>query len=98
MHRRSLRIALFALLAVPFTSFAAGEDKLAEGDKIRLLQWQDGKALDALPLYEEARKAGADEFEVEWRIASAYFWAGENTKDSAKLAEWGGKGVEHAEK
>src|SRR5688500_16160970 len=95
MHR-SLLLVLLAVSPVALAGPA--EDKLAEGDKIRLLQWQDGKALDALPLYDEALKAGADEFEVEWRKASAYFWAGENTKDTAKLADWGKKGVEHAEK
>lgn len=96
MHR-SLALVLF--LAVPSLAFAGpAEDKLAAGDKIRLLQWQDGKALDAIPVYEEARKLGADEFEVEWRLASTYFWAGENTKDSKKLADWGTKGVAHAEK
>jgi hypothetical protein len=35
---------------------------------------------------------------VEWRLASTYFWAGENTKDPKKLAEYGTKGVVHAEK
>ena len=98
MHR-SFAVVVSSLLAVSSLAFAGpAEDKLAAGDKIRLLQWQDGKALDAIPVYEEARKLGADEFEVEWRLASTYFWAGENTKDAKKLSEWGTKGVAHAEK
>ena len=76
----------------------AALEKLEEGDKIRLLQWDEGKALEAVPIYEEARTLGADPFEVEWRLASTYFWAGENTKDDDKLVEYGKKGVAHAEK
>ena len=97
---RSLALAASLLaLAVPSLAFAApADDKLAAGDKVRLLEWDDGKALDAIPLYEEARKLGADEFDVEWRLASTYFWAGENTKDKEKLIEYGTKGVAHAEK
>ncbi len=72
--------------------------KLAEGDRLRLLEWQQGNALKAIPLYEEALKAGADEYEVRWRIASAYFWAGENVTDAKKLEELGKKGIEQAEK
>lgn len=107
MHRSFVTSLFLALLAIPSLAAAgsppeaapgAAEAKLAEGDKIRLLEWDEGKALDALPLYEEARKLGADEFEVEWRIASAYFWAGEHTRDDKKLAAWGTKGVEHASK
>lgn len=96
---RRIAVLVIAALAVPCLAFAGPvEDKLAEGDKIRQQQWQDGKALDALAVYDEARKLGADEYEVEWRKASTYFWAGEGTKDNAKLFEYGMKGVEHAEK
>lgn len=98
MHR-SLVASFLALLAVPSFCFAGpAEDKLAEGDKIRLLEWDEGKALDSIAVYDEARTLGADEFEVEWRKASAYFWAGEHDHDAKKLAEWGTKGVGHAEK
>lgn len=96
---RSIALAAALAVAVPAAAFAGpAEDKLAEGDKIRLLEWDEGKALDAIPLYEEARTLGAPEFEVEWRLASTYFWAGENTKDDEKLVEYGEKGVKHAEK
>lgn len=98
MFRHAAAAALALCLASSVAMAGPAEDKLAEGDRIRQLEWDEGKALDALAFYDEAHKLGADEFEVEWRKASAYFWAGENTKDSKKLAEWGTKGVAHAEK
>lgn len=90
-------LALVAALLAASSSASANE-KIAKGDDLRLRQWQDGKALEALPLYEEALKEGADEFEIRWRMASAYFWEGERTTDSKKLVEIGKKCVEQAEK
>src|SRR5688572_103405 len=90
------RLVIAVALLLPLT--AAANEKLAKGDDLRLRQWQDGKALDAIAVYEEALKEGADEFEVRWRMASAYFWEGERTHESKKLVEIGKKCIAEAEK
>lgn len=90
-------LCLASILLVSTTALAA--DQITKADELRTKHWQDGKAMEAVAIYEEALKAeGADEFELRWRLASAYFWEGERTTSDKKLAELGKKCVEHAEK
>jgi hypothetical protein len=98
--RRLLAVPLLFSCFVPVLARAdAASDKMEEAKKLTM-QWLDGKALDAIPVYEDALKAGADEYEVRWREAGAYFWAGEALdpdKDSDKLADLGKKCIDKAE-
>lgn len=83
---------------MPAVAHAGVAETIAEADELRLLQWQNGKALDAVPLYEQALKDGADAYEVAWKTASSYFWAGENVTDAKQLEALGTKCLAAAEK
>src|SRR5882724_7865801 len=102
--RVSLAFA-FALAATPalaadtaYTGPAA--DKIVEADRLRTHEWDKGNAQKALPILDEAQKAGADEYEVRWRKAATYFWDGERydaDKDGKMLADLGQKCIAEAE-
>lgn len=89
---------LLSSLLLPAVARAGAAESIAAADKLRLLEWQNGKALEAIPLYESAAKEGADEYEIAWKTASAYFWAGENVTDAKKLEKLGEKCLASAEK
>jgi len=97
-------ISLLLACFVPGLAAAAESDaataKLAEGLKLAR-SFLEGHAEEAIPVYEEALKAGADEFTVRWREADAYFWAGEALdldKDGKKLEQLGLKCLDVAQK
>ena len=101
MRRLASVLVLASIAAVPLAAWGgSASDELAQGDAL-VKQWLEGKATDAVPVFEQALKDGADEYEVRWREAGAYFWAGEALdvdKDSDKLKELGLKCRDAAEK
>ena len=101
---RSVVLAL-SILASPLVHAAAPAPevtaKIAEADRLRLKEWdKDGQSEKAVTMYDEALKAGADEYEMHWKKASAIFWEGEAlnpSKDGSKLEALGKRCIDEAD-
>lgn len=70
---------------------------LAEGDAL-MVDLGDGDPQGAIAKYEEAAKAGASDFDVNWRIARAYFWWSDWQNDEDTKVRLGKKGMAYGEK
>ena len=92
--RKTIRLAwVFSLiLLTPALAQASGEDLIQQGDSL-IEELGEGDPKGAIEKYEAALADGADEFDVQWRIARAYFWWSDWQGDNATKKRLGKKGM-----
>lgn len=75
---------------------ATAAELIVQGDALYARRSSDKTTYKAIALYRKALKLEPRNYEVQWRLARAFFWLADNTDDGDRDKDLGWKGLYHA--